>query len=136
MSTTTAPPAPTGTGPRAAAVPARSFNLNAVLIEGRALIALVIIVAIFAIMSDNYLTTGNLTTITKQVAFNAIVALGMLMVILNGGIDLSVGSTVGLTAAVAGNLFRGLDLPLSQAIMFPEVWVIVVLSVAVGMLVG
>jgi len=104
--------------------------------EGRALIALVIIVAIFAFMSDNYLTTGNLTTITKQVAFNAIVALGMLMVILNGGIDLSVGSTVGLTAAVAGNLFRGLDLPLSQAIMFPEVWVIVALSVAVGMLVG
>ena len=137
MSTTTATPAPAGTGPGAApATPARSFNLNAVLIEGRALIALVIIVAIFAVLSDNYLTTGNLTTITKQVAFNAIVALGMLMVILNGGIDLSVGSTVGLTAAVAGNLFRGLDLPLSQAIMFPPVWVIVILSVAVGMLVG
>jgi len=137
VSTTTATPAPAGTGPGAApATPARSFNLNAVLIEGRALIALVIIVAIFAVLSDNYLTTGNLTTITKQVAFNAIVALGMLMVILNGGIDLSVGSTVGLTAAVAGNLFRGLDLPLSQAIMFPPVWVIVILSVAVGMLVG
>ncbi len=137
MATTTATPAPAGAAPSAGGgPPARSFNLNAILIEGRALIALVIIVAIFAAMSDNYLTTGNLTTITKQVAFNAIVALGMLMVILNGGIDLSVGSTVGLTAAVAGNLFRGLDLPLSQAIMFPQVWVIVVLSVAVGMLVG
>ena len=137
MSTTTAAPAPAGAGPTpGGSAPARSFNLNAVLIEGRALIALVIIVAIFAIMSDNYLTTGNLTTITKQVAFNAIVALGMLMVILNGGIDLSVGSTVGLTAAMAGNLFRGLDLPLTEAIMFPQVWVIVVLSVAVGMLVG
>jgi erythritol transport system permease protein len=137
VSTTTATPAPSGTGQTSsAAAPARSFNLNALLIEGRALIALVIIVAIFAILSDNYLTTGNLTTITKQVAFNAIVALGMLMVILNGGIDLSVGSTVGLTAAVAGNLFRGLNLPLTDAIMFPKVWVIVVLAVAVGMLVG
>jgi len=137
MSTTTTAPAPSGAGPRAsAAAPGRSINLNAILIEGRALIALVIIVAIFALLSDNYLTTGNLTTITKQVAFNAIVALGMLMVILNGGIDLSVGSTVGLTAAVAGNLFRGLDLPLTEAIMFPKVWVIVVLAVAVGMLVG
>jgi erythritol transport system permease protein len=137
VSTTTATPAPSGTGQtRSAAAPARSFNLNALLIEGRALIALVIIVAIFAILSDNYLTTGNLTTITKQVAFNAIVALGMLMVILNGGIDLSVGSTVGLTAAVAGNLFRGLNLPLTQAIMFPKVWVIVILAVGVGMLVG
>lgn len=115
---------------------ARSFNLNAVLMEGRALIALVIIVAIFAALSDNYLTTGNLTTITKQVAFNAIVALGMLLVILNGGIDLSVGSTVGLTGAVAGNLFRGLDMPFTQMVMFPKVWVIVLIAVAVGMFVG
>ena len=114
----------------------RTFNLNAVLMEGRALIALVIIIAIFAALSDNYLTTGNLTTITKQVAFNAIVALGMLLVILNGGIDLSVGSTVGLTGAVAGNLFRGLDMPFTQAIMFPKVWVIVLIAVAVGMFVG
>ena len=120
----------------AASGPARSFNLNAVLMEGRALIALVIIVAIFAFLSDNYLTTGNLTTITKQVAFNAIVALGMLLVILNGGIDLSVGSTVGLTGAVAGNLFRGLDMPFTQLIMFPKVWVIVLIAVAVGMFVG
>ena len=135
--TTTPAPAPAGAGPASGAgAPRRSINLNAVLVEGRALIALIIIIAIFAVLSDNYLTTGNLTTITKQVAFNAIVALGMLLVILNGGIDLSVGSTVGLTGAVAGNLFRGVNLPLSQAIMFPSVWVIVVISVAVGMLVG
>ena len=135
--TSTPAPAPASTGPAPGAKPAgRSINLNAVLVEGRALIALIIIIVIFAVLSDNYLSTGNLTTITKQVAFNAIVALGMLLVILNGGIDLSVGSTVGLTAAVAGNLFRGLNLPLTQAIMFPQVWVIVILSVAVGMLVG
>ena len=137
MTTATTTPAPAAAGPEPTGKAAgRSFNLNAVLVEGRALIALLIIIAIFAALSDNYLSTGNLTTITKQVAFNAIVALGMLLVILNGGIDLSVGSTVGLTAAVAGNLFRGLDLPLSQAIMFPQVWVIVVVAVAVGMLVG
>ncbi len=137
MSTTTTTPAPAGTGPTAGKrTPARALNLNALLVEGRALIALVIIVVIFAVLSGNYLTVGNLTTITKQVAFNAIIALGMLVVILNGGIDLSVGSTVGLTGAVAGNLFRGLDLPLTDVIMFPQVWVIVVLSVGVGMLVG
>jgi erythritol transport system permease protein len=136
VSTTTAPPAPTGAAPAPGAPAGRSINVNAILVEGRALIALVIIIAIFAILSDNYLTAGNLTTITKQVAFNAIIALGMLLVILNGGIDLSVGSTVGLTGAVAGNLFRGLDLPLTEAIMFPSVWVIVVISVAIGMLVG
>lgn len=114
----------------------RSITLSNALMEGRALVALILIIAVFALLSDNYLDPGNLVTITKQVAFNAILALGMLMVILNGGIDLSVGSTVGLTGAVAGNLFRGLDLPLTQAIMFPQVWVIVVISVGVGALVG
>ncbi len=136
MTATSTAPAPPASGAATTAPARRGLNLNAVLVEGRALIALLIIIAIFAALSDNYLTAGNLTTITKQVAFNAIVALGMLMVILNGGIDLSVGSTVGLTAAIAGNLFRGLNLPLTEAIMFPQVWVIVVLSVGVGMLVG
>ena len=79
-----------------------------------------IIIAIFAVLSDNYLHPGNLITITKQVAFNAIMALGMLLVILNGGIDLSVGSTVGLTGAVAGNLFRGYNLPLTEADHVPQ----------------
>ena len=137
MSTTTTTPAPPAGAPAAEEKGLGSrFNMNTLLVEGRALIALVIIIAIFAIMSDNYLTAGNLTTITKQVAFNAIVALGMLLVILNGGIDLSVGSIVGFTAAVAGNLFRGVPVPGTDVTMFPSLWVIIVISLAVGMLVG
>ena len=136
--TATATPTQDSTGPKTEerAVPRRSFDLGSLLMEGRALLALILIVAVFALLSDNYLTAGNLVTITKQVAFNAILALGMLMVILNSGIDLSVGSTVGLTGAVAGNLFRGVDLPLTQALMFPQLWVIVVIAVGVGALVG
>jgi erythritol transport system permease protein len=138
VSTTTTTPAPPAGAPAAEEKKGLGgrFNMNTLLVEGRALIALVIIIAIFAIMSDNYLTAGNLTTITKQVAFNAIVALGMLLVILNGGIDLSVGSIVGFTAAVAGNLFRGVPVPFSDQTMFPSLWVIIVISLAVGMLVG
>lgn len=121
----------------AAEKPSRfSINIGAVLMEGRALVALVVIIAIFALLNDNYLSTGNLATIAKDVAFNAIIALGMLLVILKGGIDLSVGSTVGLTGAVAGNMFQGINLPLTDAVMYPSLWVIVVAAVAVGMLVG
>lgn len=136
--TSTKPTSGTGAAPVTAldAVAAPRINVSALLVEGRALIALLIIIAFFAIQSSNYLTAGNLTSITKQVAFNAIIALGMLLVILNGGIDLSVGSIVGLTGAVAANLFRGLNVPLSQAILFPKVWVIMIISVGVGMLVG
>ena len=136
MSTTTTTPAPPGAPAANEKSEHSRFNMNTLLVEGRALIALIIIIAIFAILSDNYLTAGNLTTITKQVAFNAIVALGMLLVILNGGIDLSVGSIVGFTAAVAGNLFRGVHIPGTDVTMFPSLWVIIVLSLAVGMLVG
>ncbi len=137
MSTTTTRPAPAGAAPGPKGTPrARSINLNSILVEGRALIALILIIAIFAVLSDNYLSTGNLTTITKQVAFNAIVALGMLLVILNGGIDLSVGSIVGLTGAVAGNLFRGVTIPFTDTTMFPSVWVVVVIAIGVSMLVG
>jgi erythritol transport system permease protein len=137
VSTTTTTPTPTG-APAADVKKglAGRFNVNTLLVEGRALIALVIIIVIFAVLSDNYLTAGNLTTITKQVAFNAIVALGMLLVILNGGIDLSVGSIVGFTAAVAGNLFRGVHVPFTNLTMFPSLWVIIVLSLAIGTLVG
>ena len=136
MTTTIAPPASSGAGSAPPEKRASRVNMNAVLVEGRALIALIIIIAIFTILSDNYLTAGNLTTITKQVAFNAIVALGMLVVILNGGIDLSVGSTVGLSAAVAGNLFRGVPIPGTDITMFPSMWVIVIVAVAVGALIG
>lgn len=116
--------------------PRFNVNFSAILIEARALVALVIIIAIFASLNDNYLATGNLATIAKDVSFNAIIALGMLMVILNAGIDLSVGSTVGLTGAVAGNMFQGVNLPLTDAVMYPATWVIVIVAVAVGMLVG
>jgi erythritol transport system permease protein len=137
VSTTTTTPAPPGAPASEEKKGLGSrINMNTLLVEGRALIALVIIIAIFAVLSDNYLTAGNLTTITKQVAFNAIVALGMLLVILNGGIDLSVGSIVGLTAAVAGNLFRGVQVPGTEVTMFPSLWVIIVVAIAVGMLVG
>jgi erythritol transport system permease protein len=128
--TSPAPPAPTEK-PRRPAI-----NLNTVLVEGRALIALVIIIAVFGLLSDNFLTASNVVTIIKQVAFNAIIALGMLLVILNGGIDLSVGSIVGLTGAVIGNLFRGIKIPLSDIFMYPKVWVIVVLGLMIGMFVG
>ena len=132
--------ATTTSGPTRSAPPDKpsrpSVNLNAVLVEGRALIALVIIIAVFGLLSDNYLAAGNIVTIIKQVAFNAIIALGMLLVILNGGIDLSVGSTVGLTGAVVGNLFRGVQIPLTEIYMYPRVWVVVVLGLLVGMLVG
>jgi erythritol transport system permease protein len=114
----------------------RGVDWNSVLVEGRALIALVLIIGIFSAISPRYLDPDNLIIMTRHVAMNAIVAIGMLLVILKGGIDLSVGSTVGLSGVVAGYLLQGYDMPLTEMIAYPSVWVVVVISLAVGALVG
>ena len=56
----------------------------------------------------DFLKAGNLLNIANQIAFIAIIAIGMTMVIISGGIDLSVGSLVALTAMVAARLIRDL----------------------------
>jgi erythritol transport system permease protein len=114
----------------------RKISLNKLLIEGRALVALAIIIVVFSSLSPNFLQPDNLILMTRHVAMNAILAIGMLMVILNGGIDLSVGSTVGLSGVVAGYLLQGYNLPLLDLIAFPSVWVVILISLAVGSLVG
>ncbi|MGA9595911.1 MAG: ABC transporter permease [Acidimicrobiia bacterium] len=114
----------------------RRINWNAVLIEGRALVALAIIIAIFAILSGNYLKPDNLIIMTRHVAINAIVAMGMLLTILHGGIDLSVGSTVGLAGVVAGYLLSGWDLPMTDTVAYPAAWVVILIALGVGAIVG
>jgi ribose transport system permease protein len=59
---------------------------------------------IFALGSDQFLTISNLTNVALQTSIIAVVAIGMTFVILTGGIDLSVGSLVALTGALAAGL--------------------------------
>jgi len=114
----------------------RNLNVNKLLVEGRALVALVIIVAVFSLLSENFLSSDNLILMTRHVAMNAILAIGMLLVILNGGIDLSVGSAVGLSGVVAGYLLGGFPVPFSDAVAYPSVLVVILISLGVGALVG
>ncbi|MGW3628385.1 ABC transporter permease [Streptomyces sp. NPDC000880] len=106
------------------------------LFEGRAFVALIVIVIVFSLLSPNYFTGENLLVMTRHVAVNAILAIGMLMVILNSGIDLSVGSTVGLTGVVAGYLLQGVNVPFWEAVAYPAVWVVVLCSLFVGAVIG
>jgi len=57
-------------------------------------------------------------------------------VILNGGIDLSVGSTLGLCGVIAGFLMQGVSFPALGYTLYPPVWVVVVLTCALGGFVG
>lgn len=77
----------------------------------RSIIALFGIMIILAILTDGtFLTPRNLTNLSRQVALNGILAVGMTYVILIGGIDLSVGSVVALTGVITGLLQVNLGL--------------------------
>lgn len=59
---------------------------------------------VVSLLSDRFLTSANLMNVTRQVAINAILAAGMTVVILSGGIDLSVGSVLALAGAVGAGV--------------------------------
>lgn len=78
------------------------------------LIGLVIIFAVFAFLSPVFLTVPNLINIMQQSAINAIVALGMTMVIITSGIDLSVGPVAALAAVLCASMMvAGVPVPLA-----------------------
>ncbi len=112
------------------------FELGRLLLEGRAFFALIAIVVVFSMLSPYYLSVSNFLTMASHVAIYGILAVGMLLVILNGGIDLSVGSTLGLAGVIAGFLMQGVAVRPLGVMLYPSVWVVVVLTCAFGALVG
>jgi len=72
---------------------------------------------ILALATESFFTESNLSNVVRQNAFTAILAAGMSLVILTGGIDLSVGSVVGLAGVLSADaLVRGAGLPAGVAV--------------------
>jgi erythritol transport system permease protein len=111
-------------------------DIGRLLLEGRAFFALIAIVIVFSALSPYYFSLSNFLTMASHVAIFGILAVGMLLVILNGGIDLSVGSTLGLAGVIAGFLMQGVPLTTFGVVLFPPVWVVAVLVCMLGAFVG
>lgn len=108
------------------------------LLRGRAFIALILVVGYFTVtLWPQFLSTANIEIVSKHVAQNAVLAIGMTFVILTGGIDLSVGSLVGLTAMIAGLLInKGIAIPALGIVAYPHTWMILVISIVIATLMG
>src|SRR5215813_5476193 len=78
-------------------------------------LALVIAVGL-TLLSPYFLTTNNLLNLLDQSVVTGIVAIGMTFVILTGGIDLSVGSVVGLTGVILGLAMHHFSIPIALAL--------------------
>lgn len=71
----------------------------------------IIMFVVISIATPNFLTVQNLSNVNAQIAALLIVALGQMIVAISGGIDLSVGSVVGLTSAIIVSVDPGLAVP-------------------------
>jgi len=81
------------------------------------LVALLVLYAVFTVLvPDTFPTAGNVRTMVRQTTVVGIAALGMTLVVILGGIDLSVGSTVALATVVIAYLLQAGAGPLAAAL--------------------
>jgi len=80
------------------------------------LIVLAVEGIVFSVTGSNFLTAGNAFEVTRLAVELGLLALALTPVIITGGIDLSVGSMMGLSAVVLGSLWRDAHLPMPVAI--------------------
>lgn len=119
-----------------ASATASGTALMLTLLKARTFIALFAVILFFSFAAPNFTSTANLILMSKHVALNAFLAMGMTFVIVTGGIDLSVGSIVGLCGMVAGALITGgLELPIGYTVYF-NLAEIVFITLAVGLGIG
>ena len=79
--------------------------------------ALLAIIVVFSLLSPYFATTGNAIGILIATAVNGILAIGVTFVIISGGIDLSIGTVMTLSAVMTGVFATNMDLPLPLAIV-------------------
>lgn len=87
---------------------------------------LIVLCIVAGILSPVFFTMSNLMNIVLQVSIIAVIAAGMTFVILTGGIDLSVGSILGLTGVLLAGIFKATD----------SVFLAAVASIVIGGLLG
>ena len=90
--------------PGVAEATAVARSILPLLIRFRSLLALLVLVVFLSLATDSFWSEQNLQNVLRQISVNLCLAVGMTLVVLTGGIDLSVGSTLALAAAVTAGL--------------------------------
>ncbi|MBU9710399.1 ribose ABC transporter permease [Bacillus tamaricis] len=92
----------------------------------RVLVIFIVLLIVASFLSDAFFTTTNLFNIFRQVSIVAIISVGMTLVILTSGIDLSVGSVMAFAGAVAAGV-------ITSGIPFP---IAILVCILVGLIMG
>lgn len=101
-------------------------NWKQFLSDNKPVVVLLILIVTMSFLSDRFLTWSNIITVLRQTSINAVIATGMTFAILIGGIDLSVGSVLAITGAIAASLVAsGMNIVL-----------VIVLTLLIGLAIG
>jgi ribose transport system permease protein len=95
--------------------------------EAGIFLVVIVIMVILSIATPNFATASNLAIVARIIALNSIIAMGMTLVILLGGIDLSVGSVVALASVIVGFVLVKLQMP---------IWISILAGLLTGVIVG
>jgi ribose transport system permease protein len=103
----------------------------------QSLIALFILCLVISLLSDKFLTATNLWNVMRQISVNICISVGMTLVVLTAGIDLSIGSVLALCGAItAGLLKNGIEIPSSNLYIGFTILGATVAGLLVGSLLG
>jgi len=83
-----------------------TLNLKHNLVKFQSIIALLVMCIALSFLSDRFLSADNGWNVMRQISVNMIISVGMTLVIITGGIDLSVGSILALTGAITAFLLK------------------------------
>ncbi len=100
-------------------------------------LALALMVIALILMTDNFLTMDNSMNVLRQICVNLCLSIGMTLIILSGGIDLSVGSMLAFSGAVAAGLLKnGIVIPRTNVFIEVTVSGAILAGVLVGAALG
>lgn len=109
-----------------------SFSIRSAQIKEAAIVLLFILIFILAsVFVEDFFDSSNIINVVRQISFLAIIGLGQFFVILIGGIDMSVGSTIGLVSIVLANLMGVHQYPIYLAII-----IVLLLALFIGFVNG
>lgn len=101
-------------------------NLKSLVLKYKSLIGLLILCLVITIITPRFLSVGNIKNVLTQVSVNAVIAIGMSFVILTGGIDLSVGSILAVSAAAAASIMKSTG----------NIYLAIIVALAIGCFIG
>lgn len=110
-----------------------SLKLKSSIARFQSLIALFILCLALALLADNFMTADNFWNVMRQISVNICISVGMTLVILTAGIDLSVGSILAFSGALAAGLLKhGISMPSANLYIGFTVFGILIIGMLAG----